>query len=110
MASTLVGTIHKILKENPEGLTLSSLRDKMSTLDPRKFPSEADNHRGWKNSMRSTLSLSPLFATSGGVWLLLPDDPGSDSDTDSQWGPAQEEMYIVQPPEYLNCLAEYMEL
>lgn len=110
MTSTLVGTMLKILKENPEGLTLSSLRDKMSRLDPKRFPSEADKYRGWKNSMRSTLSLSPLFTTTEGVWLLLPDDPDSDSDTDSQWGPAQEEMYIVQPPEYLICLAEYMEL
>jgi len=105
MTSTLVGTMLKILKENPEGLTLSSLRDKMSRLDPKRFPSEADNHRGWKNSMRSSLSLSPLFTTTGKVWLLLPDDP--DSDSDSQWGPAQEEMYIVHPPSYLGELYKY---
>lgn len=107
MASTLVGTMLDILKENPRGLTLSSLRDKMSRLDPRRFPSEADKYRGWKNSMRSTLSISPLFSTTGGVWFLLPDNPDSDSDTDSQWGPAQEEMYIVHPPSYLCELYEY---
>ena len=110
MPSTLIGTIHKILKQNPGGLSLSSIRDKLSSLDSIRFPQESDNQKGWKNSMRSTLSLSPLFVTSGKVWVLLPDDPSSDSDTDSQWGPGQEEMHIVQPPDYLNCLAEYMEL
>ena len=110
MATTLTGTMFKILQETRLGLSLKDLRDKMSSLDPIRFSRESDNQRGWKNSMRSTLSIQQVFVKKRSGWFHI-DHIDSDSDSDSgDYGPGQEQepMEIVYPPEYLKNLEEYM--
>ena len=110
MATTLKGLMIKILKENSKGLTLDELREKMSATDPLRFSARSDKLKGWKNSMRSTLSIQQVFVKKRSGWFHI-DHIDSDSDSDSgDYGPGQEQepMEIVYPPEYLKNLEEYM--